>query len=325
MKKFNFYKTKTRICFSFPASPNDAFYSQLAMFRLALDSFGGIYKEADIVIVFGAEDIIEIPNKWRPHLNRKIIIHWAPIMDFNKKNYDAQGDFQWLLDYSKYDIVCILDADTLLIRPIDDLISKVLKNHSLNGTIAHYHFPIEKGETPKGKWNEIANEFIGKDIQNNYQHTLMVDQDSVYKNCPFYINFGFIIMTPEILKTISSFYLDIRPQVAKKLKNPYFSAQVSLALTVEYHNIKTNSIDLRYNFPNDEHADSIYGNLLDDIRLIHYLRLNYFKRHEIFTSRDKYLDFIGLELSGSNLIFQNFILNLTHGIYPFNDSKVRNY
>jgi hypothetical protein len=306
-----------KICFHFPASPTDAFFSQIAMFKLSLDALGGSYKDADTIITLGDEQIKLIPDQWKFLLEKNIIINWAAPEDFLRKKYDAQGDAQWIYNHEKYDFVCILDADVLIMRPIDDLLTNMLQNPAITGTIAHYPIPTNTGENPQYLWQKLANHFIGKPIDFEYRHTLVEGQPMDSTFCPFYVNFGFILISPKIIQDLRETYLDIRKKVSPFLKYPYFSAQVALTLAVAAHQIPTRAVGLRYNFPNDSKADHLHLNELTDVRLIHYLRTEYFDRHKIFTSQPEFEHFLSLKLTGSNKIFQDYINNLTDGRYPF--------
>ena len=306
-----------KLCFHFPASPNDSFFSQIAMFRLSLNSLGGIYERADIVITLGDDDVKPLPERWKPHLNKNVKINWVDSELYRQHKYDAQSDAQWIYNHEEYDFICIVDADVMIIRPIDDLLFGTLNYPSLGGTIAHFPFPTAQNDNPQQLWLRLAHQFIQKPLEFGYRHTLSVGQPDEYTFCPFYINFGFILLTPEIIREISGTHLDIRPKVALKLEDPYFAAQTSLALTLAAHNIPVHAVGLRYNFPNDEDADHLHLNELRDVRLIHYLRTEQFDRQRIFTSQLEFDRFLSLELSGSNKIFQQYIRDLTNGSYPF--------
>ncbi len=310
-----------KLCFHFPASPTDAFFSQIAMFKLSLAALGGIYKQADIIITFGDEKISPIPDKWKFLLDKNVIINWATPEEFLRKKYDAQGDAQWTYNHEKYDYVCILDADVLILRPINDLLTNITIDPAMTATIAHYPFPVNDGENSRQVWQNLATLFTGRPINFEYRHTLVEEQPGEDTFCPFYINFGFILMTPKIIQEVRETYLDIRKKVAPLLKYPYFSAQVGLALAIAANQTPTRAVGLRYNFPNDRKADHLHLNELTDVRLIHYLRTEQFDRQIIFTSKPEFEHFLSLDLTGSNKILQDYIYNLTKGIYPFPDKK----
>jgi hypothetical protein len=306
-----------RLCFHIPASPNDAFFSQIAMFRLTLNSLGGVYENADIVITLGDNTICPLPDRWKSYLTQNVKLVWVEPTKFLQHSYDAQSDAQWTYDNRDYDLVCFMDADVMLIRPIDELLSNTLKNPAVAGTIAHYAPPVHDGENPQQWWLALAQEFLGKPIQFGYRYTLVEGQPPEYTFCPFYVNFGVVLLTPDLVNLIRETHLDLRPRVARKLPDPYFAAQTSLALTLAALDIPVLPIGMRYNFPNDKIADHLQLNELRDVRAIHYLRTEYFDRQKIFTTKQEFDHFLSLELSGSNKVLQDFVRNLTNGHYPF--------
>ena len=110
----------------------------------------------------------------------------------------------------------------------------------------------------------------------------------------------------------------LRPVEGNRLlADPYFSAQITLALVVEMLQVPTREIGLRYNFPNDKNADRIQEHELDDVRVIHYLRTNQFDRQKLFTSKKHFQEFLSLDLDGSDKVFQEYVMALTGNQYPF--------
>lgn len=305
-----------RICFSIPASPTDAFYSQVAMFRLALDSFGGIYKKAHIILSLGNETIEPISNRWLDHLGVNTMLYWTDTSLFLDIGQLAQGNNRWNHNYDNYDLIIFSDADTILIKPINELLLQVMKKNLVAGVIAHYPFPHDKNESPNELWHNYAKRFIGKDISLNFRYTLLNSQDED-SSCPFYVNFGFVVMTPQTLNTIRKSFLNIRSSIIPFLKNPRFSGQIALTLAIHKHEIPVMSAPMIYNFPNDPIADKLYSNQLKSIAIIHYLRTNKFDRQKIFTSEKNFRRFLSLRLKGSNKFFQKFIREITYDQYPF--------
>src|SRR5687768_5950874 len=132
--------TQPKLCFYIPASPNDSFYSKVAMTRLALDALGGVYKDAHIILALGSEEFSPIPDRWKTHFRNTVKLHWADPKLYRKYGYSAQGSARWKYDYNDYDIVIFCDADTLLVRPIDDLLVRMQQAPAVMGVIAHYPF-----------------------------------------------------------------------------------------------------------------------------------------------------------------------------------------
>ena len=315
-KKFPGHRLK--ICFCIPASPTDGFYSQIAMFRLALDRLGEVYKQANIMVTIGGSDVGTLPKRWKPYLKKNVKLHWVGSELYQKYGDFAQGNARFLQDYSAYDVVIFCDADTLPLKPIDDLLIRIQNYHEVMGVIAHYTFPHSPGENVEEIWRMLASQFVEKPIEFSFRHTLVSDTNfPEFPNSPFYVNFGFVVMTPEIIRTICDTYLKIRPNLIPILKNPRFTGQIALTLSLLAHDIPTNALGLRYNFPNDIIAEKLHAEEMKDIRIMHYLRTDKFNRQRIFANKDSFEKFLLLELDGSNKIFQNYIKKLTSGKYPF--------
>jgi hypothetical protein len=158
----------------------------------------------------------------------------------------------------------------------------------------------------------MAENVLGRAIPLPYTHTLAEEP----LRCPFYVNRGFVVGTPAVFKRMQSTLGSIDAKVREVLDN-YFRTQISFAMAIEQHGIPTIALPMRYNFPNDPIADVRYPQDLEQVHVIHYLRTDHFDRHRIFSSRDHFEAFLGLELSGSNAVFQRAIRRLTSGKYPF--------
>jgi len=310
-----------KICFSIPASPNDNFYSQIAMFRLALDSLGGIYKGASIIVVLSDEDVSYISNRWASYFGDTTRFIWAAPQIRQRGDYIyAQNIARWEYDYDDYDIVIFCDADTLLVDTVDDLLAKMQQTQAVMGTIAHYPFFRIVDDGSYQIWNKLANRYIGKSLDFEFRYTLVSDDTSFeLAKSPFYLNYGFVVLSPKIIRTIANTYLSIRSKLASDagLEFPIFASQIALTLSLAAHDIPNRAIGLRYNFPNDSMADRLHQKELEDVRLIHYLRTDIFDRQLIFIDESNFNDFLSLELNGSNKVFQEHVRKLTKGRYPF--------
>ena len=90
------------------ASPNDSFYSQVAMIRVALDSLGGAYRDARVVAVFGDRAVVHLPDKWAPYFER-IDVAWTNPADFAAMGYHGTG-------LRRFE-ACREDADVVVLAP----------------------------------------------------------------------------------------------------------------------------------------------------------------------------------------------------------------
>jgi hypothetical protein len=307
-----------KIDFVIPASPNDAFYSQIAMFRLALNALGAAYGEARLVAVFGDTQVRPLPHRWKPHFD-KIDVEWADPGVFQRIGYRAQSERRFEVFRSDADIVVSCDADTLLIRPFESEVVAAARRGVLGGVIAHYHFPwADTSGDPAADWSKLSWSTIGQDIDLPYNYTLM--EPEAIANCPFYINLGFLIGSSKTMKLLYEGYKNVVDDVLIAVNN-YFYEQITVPLAVAKHKIPTNALPMRYNFPNDPIADRKYLSEISRIRLIHYLRTELFDRQKIFASEPAFEAFMKLQLDGSNRIFQDCVREVTGGVYPFASSE----
>ena len=76
-------------------------------------------------------------------------------------------------------------------------------------------------------------------------------------------------------------------------------------------------LPLRFNFPNDPLAETLYPEELESVSAIHYLRTDRFDRHEIFASPDEFAQFLELPLDGANRLFRKAVRRLLGDRYPF--------
>jgi len=299
--------------FLIPASPQPAFFSQIAMFRRALDHLGGDYAAARLVAVFGDADIHEVSADWVPFLDR-VEVHWVTPEAFAERGYFAQGNRRFELISPDADLAVICDADILPMRPFDDELLRFVGKKAVAGVIAHYHFPwARRTGDAAGDWQKVAGEVLGHPIALEHRYTLA---DPAPIETPFYINFGVVAGTPSGLAAVWQDMSRIERQVEAVMGN-YFSAQVAFALAVAASGVTTHALPMRYNFPNDQTAETAYVGELESIILLHYLRGDLFDRQKVFATEAAFKDFLGMDLTGANAALQDHVRLITGGAYPF--------
>jgi len=124
-------------------SPDDAFYAQFSMFRKSLDALGGAYRDARLVVVFGAGREIPLPVRWEPYFDR-IEIVWADCDEYRRVETFAQSDLRFELIRPGADVAFICDADTLMMSAFpQEFLSEMVRAPFIGAVIAHYPFPID--------------------------------------------------------------------------------------------------------------------------------------------------------------------------------------
>jgi hypothetical protein len=306
-----------KIEFLIPGSPNDAFFSQVAMFRLALDSLGGIYERSRLVLSLGGEDGTPVPAKWKPHLGR-VELRRTP--DEHSRRGGNCGSFRYELLDDCADLSILCDADTLLLRAFDPgVLEGFVRRPAVRGVIAHFPPPLmdNSGHDYSGHgqhwfWNFIAGRTVGKNMDFAHCYTLMTSQVP----CPFYVNYGFVVGTPGLFRRLRDESTALLPKIRVLLDN-YFADQIGLAVACAATGVPTEAMPMRYNFPNDPVADAMYPDELTSAVVIHFLRTRLFDRHRIFASPAAFEEFLGLPLVGSNRVLQHRVQEITGGTYPF--------
>lgn len=305
-----------KLDFLIPASPTPAFFSQIAFFRLSLDALGGAYRDARLVAVFGDDKVSALPADWAwaPHF-RNIEVAWVAKEIFTTSGYAAQSDRRYELLRDDADLAVLCDADVAPMARFDPLTRALRDRPALAGVIAHKHFPWPgRGRDPDIDWPEIAISIIGQPIERRHRYTLL-DQEA-RATAPFYINHGVVMAPPALLKMFYRRNRKIRPRVAD-IVGHWWAPQVSLPLTCAEYSLPTMELPIRYNYPNDPVADDAYPAELNSIIFLHYLRLRHFDRQKIFASESSFESFLKLDLTGSNLRFQEHVMRVTEGLYPF--------
>lgn len=299
--------------FLIPASPTPGFFSQLALFRLALDRLGGDYAAARVVAVFGDNVLAPVPREWRLAMDR-IEIHWVEPALFVARSYLAQGNRRFDLISHDADLAVICDADTLMMAPFDTELLNIVGTRAVAGVIAHYHFPWERGTNEAvDDWQAISTEILGHRISLSHAYTLT---GTGKIEAPFYVNFGFVAGTPAGLADVWEAMSAIEKRVEMVLGN-YFASQVGLALAVAESGVASHALPMRYNFPNDPKAERFWPEEAKRVILMHYLRSDCFNRQDIFASPAAFDAFLALDLNETNKVFRDYVRTLTRGVYPF--------
>lgn len=303
--------------FVIPASPTASFFSQIAMFELAVRRRTWRFFTPQVIAVFGDTPDDETYDKWRPHIQNVVKV-FLPSDQSTTGDYMRQVDWRFRVVPTDADITIFCDADTIVVGDVEDMASMVTTEQSVAGVIAHYHFPGSSPLSPQRQWDTISTSLIGRAMTFPYQYTLSPTQfPPEQRKAPFYLNFGAVFVAGPILERLARRYLDLRPKVSYITNGSYMSAQIALALAVEAEEIPRRALRMAYNFPNDPIADERYPEELADVRILHFLRQKQVQRAKIFATPREFARFLELPLEGSNHALQTFVQDLTSGIYPF--------
>ncbi len=305
-----------KIEFLLAGSPNDAFYSQVAMFRLALDALGSLYHDAKVLLLLTSDDgPTPVPQRWLPWFER-IEIRWADpsyafLLNHGRELYGMAD--------TEADLSIICDADTMFLRPLpEDLLRETISTPTICGVVAHQppllnNFDdFEPPSTPTEMWERMG-AALGCAIDLTVPYSMKSDGSL---GPSFYVNLGFLLAPPDLIRRLGVLQEEVRPALESVLTNR-FDDQIAIALAVEVGKLPHRRLPFRYNYRNDMFVDRMYPDEMDNIILLHYQTRRNFDRHVIFATKDAFDEFMAMSLKGSDMVFQDTVRRLTQGIYPF--------
>jgi lipopolysaccharide biosynthesis glycosyltransferase len=260
-----------------PISPNLKFFT---MVHYLIESFRLnspiVYKHTKFIITVGADEQPRDLSKELAWSNDYALEwRWVDRQEFRIDSFaiTAIKRFQYKFES---DIVLMLDADVIVTGSLEELIYDVYTNKTFKGLISHASPFVWHRELPNELWwNRVFHNAGLSTPSLNYKHTFFeqVDNDPQYKYGPAYFNLGVLVAPQEIMSVIGLTIYDDMQSVDKVLETVY-KCQIGVSLSIERHHIKSEPLDLKYNFPctNATQDLSFYSKAqLADTRICHYL------------------------------------------------------
>jgi hypothetical protein len=318
------------VAFLIAASPNDAFYSQVAALQAALRRLDWATWRPTVHVFVGGDPAIDRVAGWRPFLHA-VEVQWTPSWRYERDGDWAQSDDVFRCAPRDADVLVALDADTYPIRALEPLIDRVHTAGAVAGVVAHYPTILGSSarETPgaptlRRAWEDLAAGLIQSPLDFAFTHTLVgLDRPARERYTPFYLNFGMVAFPRADFDRVAPLYLDLRPRIFARMTGGDFSGQAALTLAITEAGCRQWALPLRYNFPNDTIAESRYPDELASVVLVHYLRTDVIDRHRIFAGPDDYHAFVSSPLEGANGVLQSAVLATFGRDYPFGDPVAR--
>lgn len=317
LTRLGWYRSVNKVAFLVPISPNESFFSQVAALNLALGGLNWRRWKPSLHVFVGGDLDVRTFQRWQPYLRETSTIV-VPSAQFAREGIWAQADgvFRWIPGDA--DVIVTVDADILPVGDLEDVLDRVVDTTSVAGVIAHYTFPFWPGRRSREAWEDLGQSLIRQSLRFEHSYSLAgSDSDADEQMTPFYPNFGVVFFPGSIFHILANKYLCLRPKVAERLPDPFFSGQVALALAIAEMSISTWALPMRFNFPNDDSAVSRYPDEFDHVSVFHYLRTEMFDRARIFANAAEYDRFLHAPLEGVNRIFQRHVRRILGPDYPF--------
>jgi hypothetical protein len=308
-----------KVCFLIPASPNGPFFSQIAAFSAALSRLPWANWEPSVSVCLGEDLDASALERWHPYLG-DVALTLVPA-SITRRNSFWYGQIDSLYRWAPRDadVLVRMDADTLPVGDLEDVLDFVMANNCIAGVMAHFPFPPCPGLTSKQSWQKVAQGLIDRPLDFRLSYSLVNhDAPADEREAPFYVNDGVVFFARTEFDRFAERYLAIRPQLISRLTMPYYAGQVALTLAATQIQAITVALPMRYNFPNDLAAEQKYPEELQDVRIFHYLRTDEYDRQEIFLNAEGYARFVGTPMASAvDKTFQERVLAMFGDGFPF--------
>jgi hypothetical protein len=270
--------------FRIPISPTASFFAQVRFFNFALRRLGGPYSSAKLLVVVGDRcdiDVVRSENKWSEAFN----VAWERVPDDIFDEFGMYGTCNWRLTYptKDADIIILSDADTVLLKNIDPILSDFPRNRAaVKGHMAHFMPPSFGEKVPASNtseyWPYIFDRF-GAPFPIEL-HNYSMDADQTLPKAPAYFNLGFVALNSLAVTLYGNHIMSFDRQF-KTIAESHMRCQIALTVLGYLLNIEMNVLPAEYNAANDVlhlSANNIYAS---DIRVLHYLRVDELDRSRI--------------------------------------------
>jgi hypothetical protein len=255
-----------------PISPTPAFLTKVRYLAASLRRYGGALADSPMIVTVGDDERVDLEraHPW----SRQLGIEWRWLDDELWRRY---GIYATALQRFCYEIdapqALLLDADTLFLAPIDDLLEGVEESPAITGLLAHISPFLNCDVDGRELWQRIFRAAELGDAPLECEHsgwqTIEFDPDRRY--CPPYFNLGVLLASREVLSAVAQTIYEEMETVRRVHETP-FRCQIALTLAILRSGVRWRALPLRFNFPNDMQFLPRYAAELADVRIIHYLR-----------------------------------------------------
>jgi hypothetical protein len=300
-----------------PISPRPHFFTRVKLIARSLRACGGMTAGARVVVSVG-EDCepydLEADQPWSKGV---VQWRWVDRQEFRKLSFHATG-LDRMRASSDADVVLCLDADTIFIRGVDDLLAAIAENPVVAGMIA-FRPPFSQAPKFNQGWRQVFDRFGLQLPSAQYEYSGWRFMYEIHKSrwTPAYYNYAALFVP-------GAFMSDLAREYEKYLfacdpnmfRLPDVLGQVALTMAIHELNLPRTALSPRYNFPNDPRFEQRYSDDFRDLRILHFLRRTVVDRDRDFASPQAIEALIARsDLKGSNELLRHRIAELKDAGY----------
>ena len=264
-----------------PISPTPLFINRVHYLAASLQIYGGRLGNSPIIVTIGDDqDPVNLYQHYPWSKHYSLEWRWMEKDLFRKYSYFGTRLRRFTYEYNARNVL-MLDADTMVTGPIDDLIDHVDQNQIFCGVVANAS-PVRDEFT----WEKLFAAADLGEVPYVCEHTgfncMYYDENRRF--CPPYFNLG-VLVSP------ASFIRKIGDRIFSELEivmpiEDLFRAQMSLCLAMRRLGIPWQEVSFKYNFVNHTNYLKRFAEEFKDVRIFHYLNKQHIDKDKDFASPD---------------------------------------
>jgi hypothetical protein len=307
-----------------PIAPTPGFFLRVQLLAASLRRSGGAFADSPVVVTVSRDCEpydLDSALPW----SRRLGVTWRWM---DAAAYDRYGMFGTALMRFTYDydapFVVMLDADTLVTGPLDDLF-ELQDADALGGVVADVSPAIADppyadglGRSGQLFWLDLFEHAGLPRAPSLCEHLAwgLLDTDPGRRFCPPYFNLGMLAAPSALIRRIGDVVLDEMARVEQYV-DTIFRCQLAVSLALARTQTASLPLAVQWNFPN--HQDLADRNPEDsaDVRILHYRRDEEVARSVEFGSLDGVDRLLGRrDLSPVNALLRDHVRALRDDLEP---------
>ncbi|HET8757335.1 MAG TPA: hypothetical protein VFM58_15055 [Solirubrobacteraceae bacterium] len=276
-----------------PISPTAGFFMRVQMLAASLRRFGGALADSPVIVTVSRDCEpydLAAALPWSERLG--VSWRWMAADDFERHGIYGTALMRFTYDFQA-PFVVMLDADTLVTGPLDDLL-ELEEAEAFGGVIAdvspmYFKTPFADGVGRGGQmfWLDLY-ELAGLPAPaSTYEHLAwgLIDTDPERRFCPAYFNLGMLAAPAAIARRIGDVVLADMARVDQYL-DTNFKCQLAVALSLVRTQTPALPLAAQWNFPNNQDIADRNPEDAADVRILHYRKREEVGRDTELTSLD---------------------------------------
>jgi hypothetical protein len=262
-----------------PIAPTPSFFMQVQLLTASLRRFGGALADSPVIVTVSRDCEpydLAAALPWSERLG--VSWRWMEADAFERLGIYGTALMRFTYDFEA-PFVVMLDADTLVTGPLDDLL-ELEAAEAFGGVIADVsptmfppHYADGVGRGGQMFWIDLFETAGLPAPPSMYEHLAwgLLDSDPERRFCPPYFNLGMLAAPAPIARRIGAVVLDDMARVDRYV-DTNFKCQLAVALSLVRTDTPALALAAQWNFPNNQPLADRLPEDSADVRILHYRR-----------------------------------------------------